>query len=199
MLRRPAQGQRSLRPVSHSFVVLFQDAPSSRRPLEQGIGSFLRLVVTVCSDYILFSTPHIYPLPPDVVFGHGYRTGTTHGFWPYRTDYMQDLVCELPRRPILGTAVNILFALFWIRRRFIQNSFKIHRCLLRYYGQQRGGLRRSIEVSPDSAWKGLRMEDPLRERRKGCDLELPERLEQELRLGIPVVPLGQLLLTYSKR
>jgi len=112
---------------------------------------------------------------------------------------MQDLVCELPRRPILGTSVNIVFALFWIRRRFIQNSFKIHRCLLRYYGQQRGGLRRSIEVSPDSAWKGLRMEDPLRERRKGCDLELPERLEQELRLGIPVVPLGQLLLTYSKR
>jgi hypothetical protein len=47
--------------------------------------------------------------------------------------------------------------------------------------------------------QALRMEDPLRERRKGCDLELPERLEQELRLGIPVVPLGQLLLTYSKR
>jgi hypothetical protein len=82
---------------------------------------------------------------------------------------------------------------------FVADSFKIHRCLLRYHGQQRGGLRRSIEVSPDSARKGLRMEDPLRERRKGCDLELPERLEQELRLGIPVVPLGQLLLTYSKR
>ena len=41
---------------------------------------------------------------------------------------------------------------------FIADSFKINRCLLRYYGQQRGGLRRSIEVSPDSARKGLRID-----------------------------------------